>query len=301
VNEENRGVAFLFADNNKTLAPDYTIGWDFFDTMVKDHIMQYNYTLNPDGIFNAIKYMYTYYPDPNNKSHIREEFINVRNYFSLELAVDISFQFWSDYYFKAPQDAIVKTLVRNRVDTFTYVQNTTVEALRLPWWRHITHNLEHYFLSGAPFMDPVFFPEDRQISRHLWTESDRNMSEFFIFALSNFSWYGHPTPKNILGVHWDMTVPGEIQQYLAVNRTENSTTLWNYRQRECAFWTEYLPSIVMYITPTYPPTTEVSCEAVNVGCTVPYGVSLYPRVSSGGSLSRPFKSPSGPSAPGALP
>jgi hypothetical protein len=38
---------------------------------------QYNYTLNPDGIFNAIKYMYTYYPDPNNRSHIREEFINV--------------------------------------------------------------------------------------------------------------------------------------------------------------------------------------------------------------------------------
>ena len=39
--------------------------------------MQYNYTLNPEGIFGAIKYMYTYYPDPNNKSHIREEFINV--------------------------------------------------------------------------------------------------------------------------------------------------------------------------------------------------------------------------------
>ncbi len=67
-----------FADANKTLAPRYDIGWDFFDMMVKDHIMQYNYTLNPEGIFNAIKYMYTYYPDPNNRSHIREEFINVR-------------------------------------------------------------------------------------------------------------------------------------------------------------------------------------------------------------------------------
>ncbi len=45
--------------------------------MVRDHIAQYNYTLNQDGIFNAIKYMYTYYPDPNNRSHIREEFVNV--------------------------------------------------------------------------------------------------------------------------------------------------------------------------------------------------------------------------------
>jgi hypothetical protein len=51
--------------------------------------LQYNYTLNPIGIFNAIKYMYTYYPDPNNRSHIREEFVN----------------FWSDYFFVAPQVA----------------------------------------------------------------------------------------------------------------------------------------------------------------------------------------------------
>jgi hypothetical protein len=69
------------------LAPTYDIGWKFFDIMVKNHIWQYNYTLNPDGIFNAIKYMYTYYPDPNNRSHIREEFVN----------------FWSDYFFVAPQ------------------------------------------------------------------------------------------------------------------------------------------------------------------------------------------------------
>ena len=32
---------------------------------------------------------------------------------------------------------------------------------------------------------------------------------------------------------------------------------YDYRQRECAFWTEYLPSVIGYITPTYPPTTEV--------------------------------------------
>ena len=54
-----------------------------------------------------------------------------------------------------------------------------------------------------------------------------------------------------------MAKQGEILEYLAVNTTENSTTLWNYRQRECAFWTEYLPTVIGYITPTYPPTTEV--------------------------------------------
>jgi hypothetical protein len=54
-----------------------------------------------------------------------------------------------------------------------------------------------------------------------------------------------------------MAKQGEILEYLAVNTTENSTTLWNYRQRECAFWTDYLPTVIGYITPTYPPTTEV--------------------------------------------
>ncbi|CAB4065562.1 Esterase FE4,Venom carboxylesterase-6,Carboxylesterase 3 [Lepeophtheirus salmonis] len=189
--------------NNKTLAPDYKVDWKFFDMMVKDHIKQYNYTLNPEGIFNAIKYMYTYYPDPDNVSHIREEFIN----------------FYSDFFFRAPQDAMVKTLVQNRVDTYMYVQNTTVEALKLPYWREI---------------------KDKQVTRFLWTESDRNMSEFFIYAFSNFSWYEH----------------GEVLKYLTLNTTENSTMLWNYRQRECSFWTEYLPSVIGYITPTYPPTTE---------------------------------------------
>ena len=105
-------------------------------------------------------------------------------------------------------------------------------------------------------MDSVYYPADVQVSRPLWTEGDRNMSEFFIYAYANFSWYGNPTPKNILGVHWDMTIKEEIQRYLALNTTENSTTLWNYRQKECAFWTEYLPNVIGYITPTYPPTTE---------------------------------------------
>ena len=46
------------------------------------------------------------------------------------IQLDTHFQFWTDFYFTAPQDAIVKTLVRNGVDTYMYVQNTTVQALK---------------------------------------------------------------------------------------------------------------------------------------------------------------------------
>ena len=86
-----------------------------------------------------------------------------------------------------------------------------------------------------------------------------------VYCISFFFPFLHrnPTPKNILGVHWDMAKQGEILEYLAVNTTENSTTLWNYRQRECAFWTDYLPTVIGYITPTYPPTTEVRFKLEN--------------------------------------
>lgn len=46
-------------------------------------------------------------------------------------------------------------------------------------------------------------------------------------------------------------------QYLNLNRTDNSSIEFNYRQQECAFWSEYLPSVVGHLLPTYQPFTEV--------------------------------------------
>ena len=31
--------------------------------------------------------------------------------------------------------------------------NTTIEALNLPLWRRVPHDIEHLLLTGAPFMD----------------------------------------------------------------------------------------------------------------------------------------------------
>ena len=45
---------------------------------VREYIHRYNYTYNPDGVFRAIKYMYTYWPDPRNTTHIRQQLINVK-------------------------------------------------------------------------------------------------------------------------------------------------------------------------------------------------------------------------------
>ena len=64
-------------DQNKSLLPNFEITEAFFDMKVREYIHRYNYTYNPDGVFRAIKYMYTYWPDPRNTTHIRQQLINV--------------------------------------------------------------------------------------------------------------------------------------------------------------------------------------------------------------------------------
>lgn len=68
------------AENNATLAKNwYIIDSELFDQKLWELVLQYNYTLNKQGVYEAIKYMYTYWPDPTNVTHIRDQYINVNN------------------------------------------------------------------------------------------------------------------------------------------------------------------------------------------------------------------------------
>ncbi|EDW40004.1 GL15437 [Drosophila persimilis] len=231
-------AAFLVAQN-ESLGPYYELDGRFFEQKIREHVFRYNYTLNPNGVYEAIKYMYTYWPDPNNNTIIRDQYINML----------------SDLYYRAPVDQMVKLLLEQKVPVFMYVLNTTVEALNLPQWRKYPHDTERYFLTGAPFMDTEFFPKKEHLQRNMWTDNDRNMSHFFMQTYSNFARYGNPTPQQVLGMHFQRAYQGEIR-YLNVNTTFNSSILLNYRQTECAFWTQYLPTVIGVLVPTYPPTTE---------------------------------------------
>ncbi|CAG0897419.1 unnamed protein product, partial [Cyprideis torosa] len=225
--------------DNSTWQPSYLIDQGFMDMKIREYVRRYNYTLNPDGVFNAIKYMYTYWPDPSNRTHIREQFV----------------QLWSDALYRAPVDKAVKLLIDRGVHTYMYVLNTTVEALNLPFWRQIPHDNERYFISGAPFLDPELFPESLRVDRRAWTEGDRNMSRLFMYALGNFAYFGRPISEQIFNINWERGLEGDLR-YLNINNTFNTSMLTNYRQREAAFWMEYLPAVMEQYIPTTPPTTE---------------------------------------------
>lgn len=161
----------------------------------------------------------------------------------------------SDFIYRAPSDQMTKLLVEQNVPVYMYVLNTTVEGLRLQDWRAVPHNAEHYFLTGAPFMDVEFFPKRDRLDRNMWTDNDRNMSHFFMKTFSDFARFGNPTPQQVLGLHFDKAINGELR-YLNLNTTFNSTIRMNYRQKQCAFWTQYIPTVVGVLLPTYPPSTE---------------------------------------------
>lgn len=60
------------------------------DQKIKEFVLRYNYTLNPIGVYEAVKFMYTYWPDPNNKTHIRDQYVAVslmRNFDEFVLSI----------------------------------------------------------------------------------------------------------------------------------------------------------------------------------------------------------------------
>lgn len=161
----------------------------------------------------------------------------------------------SDFLYRAPTDKMVKLLLEQNVPVYMYVLNTTVEAFQYPEWRRYAHDTEHYFLSGAPFMDQEFFPVKQRIEQQSWTNNDRNMSHFFMKTYADFARFGNPTRSRVLGVHFEVAQAGQLR-YLNLNTTFNSTIQLNYRQTELAFWSMYLPTVIGRLVPTYPPITE---------------------------------------------
>lgn len=162
----------------------------------------------------------------------------------------------SDFLYTAPNDKMVKLLIEQNVPVYMYVLNTTIESFNYPEWRKVPHDIEHYLLCGAPFLDIEMLPSRERFVRDQWTRNDRNMSHFFMKAYSDFARYGNPTHTQILGLHFEESKHGQLK-YLNLNTTYNSSIMWNFRQTEAAFWSMYIPTLVGHLLPTYPPSTEV--------------------------------------------
>lgn len=198
----------------------------------------------------------------------------------------------TDSWFTSPNDKMVKLMLKNNVKTYMYVLNYTIQGLNLPDWMGVPHDTEYLLASGAPFMDPRFYPTALMLDKATWTEADRNMSQLLMELWGNFAkdhyWKSNPSEPDptstalFTNIVWK---PMELNnlQYLAINstnytefpfspwyhghsqimrpnidiRTTTMSIMWrDYRQKASQFWNDYIPHIVGRIRPTWPPTYE---------------------------------------------
>ncbi|KAG1665144.1 Neuroligin-4, X-linked [Nymphon striatum] len=165
----------LTADEASTFVGKYN-GYEIdkvrFDKRIRKFVQMYNYTLNPDGVFNAIQFMYTPWSDENNKTLIRDGYIQVTmilNFTAMKLN---------------------KVLLENQKNPYMYVLNTTLESVKKPEWQGENPN----------------------------------------------------RPTNSFNIRWDPMSLGNMQ-YLSLNTTNDTYSVMerDYKERESAFWTEYIP------------------------------------------------------------
>ena len=213
----------------------------FFDSKIGEFIKIMNATLNPDAFLQALSFMYLPFTDSTNDTLIRQGLVSM----------------YTDSWFVSGVDKMVKLLLKNNIKTYMYVLNYTLDGLDPPEWRAVPHDSEYFLASGAPFMDPRFYPSGLNLNTARWSEADRNMSQFFMESWAKFARYGNPTPQALFNTIFWKPMTRNTLQYLSVNTTNYTSIMHrDYRQKEAKFWAEYLPSLTLTAPPIWPPLYE---------------------------------------------
>ena len=233
----DEGSAMVYSDEEIKLN-DYQVTLETLEEKIEKYLKIYNATLNPEAFKSALRFMYTPPVDPTNGTQIRQGLIDM----------------YTDSWNVAGVDKMMKLMVKNKIKTYMYVLNYTIESLNWPRWMGVPHDTEYFLISGAPFMDDQFYPKMYHLDRVKWKEDDRNMSTFFMKAWADFARHGDPTPVALFNnILWKPVDPATLQ-YLSVNTTNYTSIMHrDYKQREAKFWNEYIPELVGQPKPIWPP------------------------------------------------
>ncbi|GMR32337.1 hypothetical protein PMAYCL1PPCAC_02532, partial [Pristionchus mayeri] len=220
---------------------------EYMKSRALEYSFRHNYTMNKEAIAEAIISHYTYWPDRANEWMKREKFI--------EMATDA--------YYTAPISLSAHLHSQAGSRTFMYVNNYNFsrdnDALRfIPSWMAVCHDCDLYLLFAYPFLDSSLRP--KVLENASFTSTDKNASQLFSSLFRRFAYHQDPnllydgswSPFEPRG-HWymnfnyskydEMTAPGKLER--------------DYRYEDVAFWNEYIPQLVNYMTTTFAP-EEVS-------------------------------------------
>ncbi|KAL3096936.1 hypothetical protein niasHS_002652 [Heterodera schachtii] len=270
LNNVRNGIANVFSvpflvgmnahDGTEAILEDRTLGefTDFLQitrqymrSFIIEYAFKHNYTMNREAIIDAIESFYTYWPDASDVWQIRRWFIDLI----------------TDAYYTQPitQSAHLHSDTGSR--TFLYVNNYNFSKQRentvapngevpiFPAWAGSCHDCDLFLLFGFPFMPPELLP--KAIRLVSWTDTDRNASQLFSSFVRQFTKYSDPNLPNDDGTwlahqpraHWyinfnysrgqSLTVPGILSR--------------DFRFEQVAFWENYIPALVNYMTTTFSP------------------------------------------------
>ncbi|WKY14608.1 hypothetical protein Q1695_000276 [Nippostrongylus brasiliensis] len=216
---------------------------EYFRSYALEYAFRHNYTMNREATVEAIIDRYTYWPDPSDEWAVRNAFI----------------QFATDAYYTAPISLSAHLHSAAGSRTFMYVNNYNLSATGfIPGWMGSCRECDLYLLFGYPHMPDSLRPYHlRGVN---FTAMDRNASQIFSNIFRRFVYHQNPNflydgswsalePRrhwyiNFNYSHWsEMSIPGKLER--------------DYLYTEVAFWNEYIPSLVNYMTTTFPP-SEVS-------------------------------------------
>ncbi|CAD6187241.1 unnamed protein product [Caenorhabditis auriculariae] len=220
---------------------------EYMKSYTLEYCFRHNYSMNREALAEAIIDRYTFWPDRADVWAIRAGFI----------------QLVTDAYYTAPISLSAHLHSSSGSRVFMYVNNYNFskgsEQFRfIPDWMGVCRECDLFLLFGYPWMPPELRYKD--LAGVTFTELDQNASQTFSNIFRRFTYYQNPNflydgswaayePRR----HWymnfnytwseDWKIPGRIDR--------------DYRFQDVAFWNEYIPSLVNYMTTTFPP-SEVS-------------------------------------------
>lgn len=198
-----------------------------FDNILRE-FLQYRGIEDYTNVFSALQFQYTYWPVTRNATYTRQELIEMM----------------SDYVFGSGMNAVLEYQVRHNTVYFYVFRYRSWYAYSPPF-RGVCHGEDLQYVFGLPFINNTYINLTGIYPRQEYDFADRNISEYMISMITNFTARGDPTPRdqpiiwfrNSSWLEYNMV----NHSYLSIsNKSEN---LVNYRQPEYGFWREYFPQI----------------------------------------------------------
>ncbi|RUS82161.1 hypothetical protein EGW08_010095 [Elysia chlorotica] len=196
-----------------------------------DEFIRYRNVEQPIALKDAIEFQYTYWPQPSNYSFIRKKLIEMMG----------------DYMFGAAMSETLRQHVQHSA-VYSYVFEYSSLRNYVPQWRGVSHGQDLEYIFGMPFINETYRELLGIYPRQKYDYADRNISEYMINMITNFTSSGEPTPqgeqlKNFRNVQW-FHYNRENHTYLSINN--KSQNLASYRQNEFHFWNDYFPKLAGY-------------------------------------------------------